>query len=491
MYIQKRKRGIIMGYTPEDLYRILQKTVIGQDDYIKSLATTMWLHDLRIKASEEPYPRQKLEKHNMLIIGPTGSGKTLAVQTLARELGYDLYVANATDFSGTGWKGRDVEELISDLYDQCKHDSKRTMHGIIFIDEIDKVILGQREKTEYRTFSVENALLKLVEGYRVHLKSEGVTIDASNILFICAGAFEGIEKIIQKRIHGKKTLGFGGNVWSGDSDSDLILQVKKADLMEFGVGAQFIGRFSRLAALRELNKTDLTRILLDSRVSVVKSMDATLKNNIGVRVTINQKGAEAIALQAIKEKTGARGLSFIVQEVMNAVLFLIAGDEDVNEIQIIEKDGEPAIRLADGPRKKRNSKNASPVQFHLQSVDNIELYVDNILEASKAIHTCDVRQIRAIHALMTSLITYMMAECNPEDQTTEGLRKLIEAARDDIENPDMSICEHIVCQDKNTPYAKLYKKYKYADIDEWALRCAIDAIHEFEMYPDTDVWHLN
>lgn len=485
-----------MSYTPESLYNILKQTVIGQDDYIKSLATTMWLHDLRIKSSEEPYPKQKIEKHNMLIVGPTGSGKTLAVQTLARELGYDLYVANATDFSGTGWKGRDVEELISDLYDQCKHDSKRTMHGIIFIDEIDKVILGQREKTEYRTFSVENALLKLIEGYRVHLKNEGVTIDASNILFICAGAFEGIEKIIQKRVHGQKTLGFGGNIWSGESDSDLILQVKKADLMEFGVGAQFIGRFSRLAALRELNKTDLTRILLDSKASVVKSMDATLKNNIGVCVTIDHKGAEAIALQAIKEKTGARGLSFIVQEVMNAVLFLIAGDENTNEIQIIEKNGEPAIRLIEGSRVKNIVKSnvGEPVKICCSDIADTEMFVDHLLDYSKAIFkTCNAREIRALHILLSSLVSYLMLECSPDDQNTNGLRKLIETALDDFGPNTRTICEEVLFQSHspNLPYKKLYEKYKSLNIGEWPLRCALDAIHEFEIHPDTDVWHLN
>lgn len=204
-------------WTPMSLFDELSGTVIGQDEYLMSLCTTVWLHDARIQmVKRHSFPKNIPQKQNLLIVGPTGSGKTLAIQSIAKLLGYDVLIANAPDFTGAGWKGRDVEELIQDLYRECQEDQKRTEQSIIFLDEIDKVVEMESSRSDAPSFNVQNPLLKLLEGMYVSVKNDRGhvvdMIDTSQILFIAAGAFEGIEKIIQKRIHGEKTLGFGGNV---------------------------------------------------------------------------------------------------------------------------------------------------------------------------------------------------------------------------------------------------------------------------------------
>lgn len=480
-------------WTPQKLYELLKETVIGQDDYIKTLSTTIWLHHIRIETANSFYRSEAApQKQNLLVIGPTGSGKTLAIQTLADLLGYDLLITNAPDFTGTGWKGRDVSEMVIDLFKQCHESVERTEKGIIFLDEIDKIVESKHEKEEYRTFGVENSLLKLVEGTEVRMSDHGPMVHTKNMLFIAAGAFDGIEDVISKRVHEGKQMGFHATLLPSEKEADLRLQVKKQDLMEYGVGAQFLGRFSGLAALRELKVEDITDILLHSRASVVKGLDAMLRRSIGVGVTIDETGARAVAEQAVDEKTGARGAAFLIQEVMKDILFLIAEEENVASISIFaNEDGEPAVRLIEGEVKP--SINVSAPDFHVldivritakDKVHSVVRYVDHLLN-QKAMTVCSTRERRAAHLLVSSMVLYLFEECNPDDHTTAGLKKLLGCARSDRLSPEeQSVAACLIeREDPNREYRKLYREYRGLHTGDRVIDAVIRSIEEFEKRP--------
>lgn len=483
----RRRKGIMKNYTPIELFDELNKTVIGQDQYLMSLCTTLWLHDARIQGSRQIVNSEKrLQKQNLLVVGPTGSGKTLAIQTLANILGYELLIANAPDFTGTGWKGRDVEELIEDLYKQCGRDRRKTAQGIIFLDEIDKIIQGRKDKTEYPTFGVENPLLKLIEGYEVRLNNENVKIDTSNILFIAAGAFEGIEKIIQRRMHGKKSLGFSsGNIWSEKDDEDILLSVKKADLIEYGIGAQFLGRFSRLTSLRELNVTDIKNILLNSNASAVKSMDRLLYESLGVHVLIDESGAEAIAKKAVKEKTGVRGAAFMLQEVMDELLFFLPDEEHVKALSIFEQNGEPAIRYIEGKTDRKESDMKQSIPISVKNPKHIGRYVDYLLGFGENImSSCTTREMRALHHLLSAIVCYLLERAPKKDRNISSIIKLLESAKRETSNLDeKTVCDILMFEKGgNMEYAKLYQSYRSIYVTNRKLNYAIAACEYFEQH---------
>ena len=474
-------------WTPITLFDALSETVIGQDDYLMSLCTTVWLHDARIQLSKHSLHKDTIpQKQNLLIVGPTGSGKTLAIQSVAKLLGYDVLIANAPDFTGNGWQGRDVEEIIADLYKQCGDNQERTMQGIIFLDEIDKVILGQAERAEYRTFGIENVLLKMVEGYPVYLKKAGVAIDTSNILFIVAGAFEGIEKIIQKRVHGQKKIGFEGNVWSGRTDKDLLLQVKKTDLIKYGIGPQFLGRFSRLTSLRELNADDIKYILLNSKASTVKAMDELLFDSLGIHVDIDEAGAKAIAEQAIKEKTGARGAAFMVQEVMNESLFFLPDEKNIKGLFIFSKDGKPEIEYVSGQPEEEKAAVSQPILIKEKDREHIMQYVDELLDSGRDIlNSCNLREIRALHYLLSAIVIYILNNCSESDFFTSSIKILLKTVRGESENLDEeTVCEKLMTEDGNDKESKkLFYQYKALRVNKKVIDYAMEACEKFERKP--------
>lgn len=480
----RERRDTMIDRTPEELYKVLKETVIGQDSYLKSLATTFWLHDSRTKTlrKEKFYKQAKPQKQNMLIIGPTGSGKTLAIQTLAKLMNYDLLIANAPDFTGNGWKGRDAQEMIEDLYNQCDHDRERTECGIIFLDEIDKIIQGKRDKTEYPTFGVENPLLKIVEGYPVLLKNSEVVIDTSNILFITAGAFDGIEKIINNRVNGKKSIGFEKNVRSDEVGSDMILQIKKRDLMEYGLSVQFLSRFSRVSSLRELTAEDLKNILLRSRASVVKGLDTMLRSTMGIRVQITAAGAEAVVKQAMSEKTGARGVNFMIQEIMDDFLFLLPSTEHVKAISIFSKNGDPAIKFVEGdPEQKKSDQ---PVQIQVKNPAHVPKYVDYLLNSDVILACCSIREIRALHKLLTAIILYLLDICSDQDYTIDSIKKMLKIA---IKESDRAKSTLDLLMNEFSPtdkiFTKLFEEFKEMNTRDRIIEYAILSCSTFEKNP--------
>lgn len=472
-------------YTPTKLYEELSQTIMFQDEYLQTLATTLWLHDIRIKTLKYINPLKNTipPKNNLLIVGPTGSGKTLALQTISKLLKYDLLITNFASFTGAGWKGRDVEEIIKDLYNICDRDIERTERGIIFLDEIDKVVETLEEHIA-STFSVVNSLLKILESDTIDVEDD-IKIKTDNILFVAAGAFEGIEKIIEKRISGEKGIGFNATVYSRDEhDPDIYLQVAREDLIEYGMNPQLIGRFSSLTALHELHEEEIEQILLYSKASAVFGINTLIKSYTGVTVKINDKGAEAVAAQAVKEKTGARGANSIIQEVMEDVYFLYeAWKDDTSTILITaNSDGVPAIQTIEGhpeiPFRQFNfdlERISFPKYCHVYEA---EICADKIMESDRSY--CEglaIKVIRAVHLLLTSCILYIQTNCQEADNNLLSLRKLVKEARKNSSGE--SVCTMMF--DKAIPgsYTRIYENYKNVGVGNSAVDAALHFIDAF------------
>lgn len=473
-------------YTPTQLYEELSKTVMCQDKYLQTLATTLWLHDIRIRSIEGWNPRTNMPpKNNLLIVGPTGSGKTLALQTISRIMKYDLLISNFASFTGAGWKGRDVEELIKDLYFICDKDIDRTEHGIIFLDEIDKVIETLEDHVA-STFSVVNSLLKIIESDSIEV-DDSVKIKTGNILFIAAGAFEGIEEIIKKRLSGKLGIGFNAEVRpKKEHDPDIYLQVTREDLIKYGMSPQLLGRFASLTALHELHEEEVEQILLHSKASAVYAIDRLIRSYTGVKVKIDKKGAHAVAAQAVKEKTGARGANSIIQEVMEDVYFMYEAWRDNTETILLTalSNGEPAIQTIEGqPEPERSSDNCTIDLAHITLPRHCRIYeaeicADKIIESDR--DYCDqltIKRIRAIHALLTSCILYLNSNCNDSDNTLLGLRKIVETAeKNGQEEP---ICSILFSEAVPGEYVRIYDKYKMICVGNSAVYAALDLIDSY------------
>ncbi|WP_042347184.1 AAA family ATPase [Bacillus massiliigorillae] len=481
-------------WTPEKLYQKLKETVIGQDDYLKALSTTMWLHDIRINMQQKRNGLQtRLPKHNLLIVGPTGSGKTLALQELSKLYGYDLLIENAAEFTGTGYKGREVPEMINDLYIQCDKDVIRAEKGIIFLDEIDKVILSVSEKRRSPGANVENPLLKMIEGTEVVVDNEGRKIDTSNILFVAAGAFEGLEDIIHDRIYGKTSIGFKNEECENQNNAaeNLLLHVQKSDLIKYGLNPQFIGRFAGLVALHQLSVDELKEIVLHSKASVVKSMDALLQDSVGVNVEADEAGALAIAEKSIMEKTGARGLAYIFHDILKNVLFDLPGQSNVEKILLTgDSKKNPIVKMIRGEGNKEIKEQMSSQKIIAENKRNsAEEYVDHILNSGRQfLEQCTIKDIRSIHLLLTSIVLYLLDQCNKEDQKVESIIKVLNCAREPHSFEERSVYELMIesstrKDDEISEFEKVYLECKKLGITSKQIDIAIQSAYEFDLHP--------
>lgn len=479
-------------YTPKNLYEILSRTVIGQEVYLKKLSNAVWLHAKRIQLQEFWYRNDEIQKCNLLCVGPTGSGKTLAVQTLAKLYGFDTAIFNAVDFTGSGWKGRDASEMIQELYSLCDKDRERTEQAIVVLDEIDKMLL-QSVNTREPSSAAENSMLKLIEGMNVPVKSGDTTVNihTKDMLFIAAGAFEGIENIVLKRLNGPKVMGFGAeNRNAVVEDMDYIYElVRKEDLIAYGAGAQFLGRFSDIAPLRRLKVPELIRILLHSKASVVRSMDNLLRPTSNVGVEIDEAGARAVAKLAAKEKTGARGLNQILMPVLEDAIFNLEEYDNAHVIRIsADKNGKPTVTVTQfSPNEEPTKLSREPVRITCHPRKNaIENYVDYILSADPELHQANIREIRAAHALLCSVVFYLLLECNKEDQTLECIMTLLNHSTP-AEDPDTTdTIYNILRNEKPTmDYCFYYDKFIYLDPSYKSVKLARRALNAFASNPDS------
>lgn len=341
--------------TPDKLHKKLDEYVIGQHSAKKILAVAVYNHYKRVLYANKS--NIELEKSNILIVGPTGTGKTLLARTLAKLLNVPFAISDATTLTEAGYVGEDVENVVLKLVQNADYDIERAQKGIIFIDEIDKVAKKGDSPSITRDVSgegVQQALLKIIEGTvasipqqggRKHPHQEYLQVDTTDILFICGGAFDGIDEVIKRRT-GKKTLGFG-TVVELDPDEkpvsnigikrfDLLQQAEPDDFVKYGLIPEFVGRLPIVAPLEELDEEALVRILTEPKNSLIKQYEKMLSFD-KVKLTFTQSALVAIAKLSVKRKTGARGLRAILESVMLDVMYKLPSMKDVKEC-IINKD---------------------------------------------------------------------------------------------------------------------------------------------------------